>query len=123
MSRAALEGIVVVDFSRVLAGPYATMLLGDYGAEVIKIERPGVGDDTRAWGPPYDSEGVATYFNAINRNKRSVAVDLATPEGVARARDLVAAADFVVENLTTGSPLSMTQTLTIPAPQDKATPV
>jgi len=103
MSRAALEGIVVVDFSRVLAGPYATMLLGDYGAEVIKIERPGVGDDTRAWGPPYDSEGVATYFNAVNRNKRSVAVDLATPDGVARARDLVAAADIVVENFRPGT--------------------
>lgn len=103
MSVGALDGIVVVDFSRVLAGPYATMMLGDYGAEVIKVERPGVGDDTRAWGPPYDSEGVATYFNAINRNKRSVSVDLATPAGVAKARDLVAGADIVVENFRPGT--------------------
>lgn len=103
MTRGALEGIVVVDFSRVLAGPYATMMLGDYGAEVIKVERPGVGDDTRAWGPPYDTEGVATYFNAINRNKRSVSVDLATPAGAAKARELVASADIVVENFRPGT--------------------
>ena len=103
MSRGALDGVVVVDFSRVLAGPYATMMLGDYGADVIKVERPGVGDDTRAWGPPYDADGVATYFNAINRNKRSVSVDLATPEGVAQARDLVATADIVVENFRPGT--------------------
>lgn len=103
MSSGALDGIVVADFSRVLAGPYATMLLGDYGAEVIKVERPGLGDDTRAWGPPYDAQGVATYFNAINRNKRSVTVDLATPAGVARARELVAGADIVVENFRPGT--------------------
>lgn len=103
MSGGALDGIVVVDFSRVLAGPYATMMLGDYGAEVIKVERPGVGDDTRAWGPPYDSEGVATYFNAINRNKRSVSVDLSSPAGVATARELVAGADIVVENFRPGT--------------------
>ncbi|MCW1956957.1 MAG: CoA transferase [Mycobacterium sp.] len=103
MSPGALDGIVVVDFSRVLAGPYATMLLGDYGAEVIKVERPGVGDDTRAWGPPYDSAGVATYFNAINRNKRSVTLDLATSSGVAEARELVAGADVVVENFRPGT--------------------
>ena len=92
-ARSALEGVVVVDFSRVLAGPYATMMLGDFGAEVIKIERPGVGDDTREWGPPYDSAGVATYFNSVNRNKRSVVLDLTDPGDVARARDLVATAD------------------------------
>lgn len=103
MSRGALDGVVVVDFSRVLAGPYATMLLGDYGADVIKVERPGTGDDTRSWGPPYDAAGVATYFNAINRNKRSVTVDLATPAGVAKARDLVAGADIVVENFRPGT--------------------
>lgn len=103
MTAGALDGIVVVDFSRVLAGPYATMLLGDYGAEVIKVERPGVGDDTRAWGPPYDSEGAATYFNAINRNKRSVSVDLGSPAGVAEARELVAGADIVVENFRPGT--------------------
>ncbi len=103
MSPGALDGVVVVDFSRVLAGPYATMLLGDYGAEVIKVERPAVGDDTRAWGPPYDSQGVATYFNAMNRNKRSVTVDLSVPAGVARARELVAGADIVVENFRPGT--------------------
>ena len=84
----ALDGLVVVDFSRVLAGPYATMMLGDFGADVIKIERPQVGDDTREWGPPYDSEGVATYFNAVNRNKRSVVLDLTDPADQQRAREL-----------------------------------
>lgn len=103
MRPGALDGIVVVDFSRVLAGPYATMMLGDFGAEVIKVERPGVGDDTRAWGPPYDSDGVATYFNAINRNKRSIALDLAKPAGVERARELVGRADIVVENFRPGT--------------------
>jgi crotonobetainyl-CoA:carnitine CoA-transferase CaiB-like acyl-CoA transferase len=99
----ALDGFRVVDFSRVLAGPYATMMLGDFGAEIIKIERPGTGDDTRHWGPPHDSEGVATYFNAINRNKRSVVLDLTDPDDVARARDLVAEADVVVENFRPGT--------------------
>ncbi|MHC9293275.1 CaiB/BaiF CoA transferase family protein [Mycobacterium sp. LTG2003] len=103
MSAYALDGLVVVDFSRVLAGPYATMMLGDFGAEVIKIERPGVGDDTRQWGPPYDSAGVATYFNAVNRNKRSVVLDLTDPADVQRARDLVAGADIVVENFRPGT--------------------
>ncbi len=103
MSRGALDGIIVVDLSRVLAGPYATMMLGDYGAEVIKVERPGVGDDTRAWGPPYDAHGIATYFNAINRNKRSVTVDLATPAGAAKIRELVVGADVVVENFRPGT--------------------
>ena len=83
MTRGALDGVVVVDFSRVLAGPYATMMLGDFGADIIKIERPGTGDDTREWGPPYDSDGVATYFNAVNRNKRSVVLDLTDPGDVA----------------------------------------
>lgn len=103
MTPGALDGVVVVDFSRVLAGPYATMMLGDFGADVIKIERPGAGDDTRAWGPPYDSEGVATYFNAINRNKRSITLDLATAHGVERVRELVATADIVVENFRPGT--------------------
>lgn len=103
MTPGALDGVVVVDFSRVLAGPYATMLLGDFGADVIKVERPGVGDDTRAWGPPYDADGVATYFNAINRNKRSITLDLGTPAGVERARDLVRTADIVVENFRPGT--------------------
>lgn len=103
MNASALDGLVVVDFSRVLAGPYATMMLGDLGADVIKIERPGVGDDTREWGPPYDEEGVATYFNSVNRNKRSVVLDLTDPGDVARARSLVTTADVVVENFRPGT--------------------
>jgi crotonobetainyl-CoA:carnitine CoA-transferase CaiB-like acyl-CoA transferase len=97
----ALGGLLVVDFGRVLAGPYATMLLADLGAEVIKIERPGVGDDTRAWGPPW-ANGQATYFEGVNRNKQSVALDLTTVEGLAAARDLAARADVVVENFRPG---------------------
>ncbi len=103
MSTGALHGLTVVDFSRVLAGPYATMLLGDFGADVIKIERPRVGDDTREWGPPYDRDGVTTYFNAVNRNKRSLVLDLTDPGDAARARDLVAGADIVVENFRPGT--------------------
>ena len=77
----SLKGLVIADFTRVLAGPYATMLLADLGAEVIKVERPVVGDDTRSWGPPFDEQSRATYFEAINRNKHSVAIDFRTPEG------------------------------------------
>jgi crotonobetainyl-CoA:carnitine CoA-transferase CaiB-like acyl-CoA transferase len=99
----ALDGVVVADFSRVLAGPYATMLLGDLGAEVIKVERPGQGDDTRHWGPPYDDEGRATYFEAVNRNKRSVAIDLRSPAGAAAARDLALRADVLIENFVPGT--------------------
>ncbi|BBX71318.1 CaiB/BaiF CoA transferase family protein [Mycolicibacterium psychrotolerans] len=103
MTRGALDGVVVVDFSRVLAGPYATMMLGDFGADVVKVERPGSGDDTRQWGPPHDAAGVATYFNAVNRNKRSVALDLADPDDLRRARELVSGADIVVENFRAGT--------------------
>ena len=67
-----LTGIKIADFSRVLAGPYATMLLADLGAEVIKVERPGSGDDTRGWGPPFDSNGDSTYFLSVNRNKHGL---------------------------------------------------
>ncbi|MBY4213350.1 CoA transferase [Rhodococcus fascians] len=98
-----LDGIVVADFSRVLAGPYATMMLGDLGAEVVKIERPGVGDDTRSWGPPFDAEGNATYFNSVNRNKTSLALDLTSESGRARARELVTRSDIVVENFRSGT--------------------
>jgi crotonobetainyl-CoA:carnitine CoA-transferase CaiB-like acyl-CoA transferase len=98
----ALEDLTIVDFSRVLAGPLATMVLADLGATVIKVERPRVGDDTRAWGPPFDERGDATYFQAVNRNKASEAIDLTTPEGAARARALVASADVVVENFRPG---------------------
>ncbi|WP_032408144.1 CaiB/BaiF CoA transferase family protein [Rhodococcoides fascians] len=103
MSTGALDGIVVADFSRVLAGPYATMMLGDMGAEVVKVERPGHGDDTRAWGPPLDSEGRATYFNSVNRNKTSLVVDLASELGRSQARELIARADIVVENFRSGT--------------------
>jgi crotonobetainyl-CoA:carnitine CoA-transferase CaiB-like acyl-CoA transferase len=92
----------VLDFSRVLAGPFATMMLADLGAEVTKVERPGGGDETRAWGPPHDERGEATYFLAVNRNKGSIVLDLATDEGRAEARRLALAADVVVENFRPG---------------------
>ena len=94
----ALGDLRILDFSRVLAGPFATMLLADLGAEVIKIERPGIGDETRSWGPPNDEHGNATYFQAVNRNKRSVAVDLSSEAGREQARELAAGSDVVVEN-------------------------
>lgn len=99
----ALDGIVVADFSRVLAGPYATMLMADLGAEVIKIERPGAGDDTRAWGPPYGPDGQSTYFASVNRNKRSVQLDLRDPADLDRARELALRADVVIENFRPGT--------------------
>jgi crotonobetainyl-CoA:carnitine CoA-transferase CaiB-like acyl-CoA transferase len=99
---AALGGVRVLDFSRVLAGPLATMLLADLGSEVIKVERPGTGDETRGWGPPYDERGEATYFQSVNRNKQSVVLDLATPDGVSEARRLARDADVVVENFRPG---------------------
>ncbi len=103
MTEASLAGVLVADFSRVLAGPYATMLLADLGAEVVKVERPGAGDDTRAWGPPWAPSGEATYFLGVNRNKRSVALDLKAPEGLAAARRLAERADVVVENFPPGT--------------------
>jgi crotonobetainyl-CoA:carnitine CoA-transferase CaiB-like acyl-CoA transferase len=102
MSGGALDGVVVADFSRVLAGPYATMLLGDLGAEVVKVERPGAGDDTRHWGPPYAADGTATYFAGVNRNKRSLWLDLTSDEGLAEARALALRADVMVENFKPG---------------------
>ena len=93
-----LAGLVVADFSRVLAGPYATMLLGDLGATVIKVEAPH-GDDTRHWGPPWTADGDSTYFLSVNRNKRSVVLDLSHPEDHRRALRLVGRADVVVQNL------------------------
>jgi crotonobetainyl-CoA:carnitine CoA-transferase CaiB-like acyl-CoA transferase len=98
----ALDGLRIVDFSRVLAGPLATMVLADLGADIVKIERPGTGDDTRAWGPPHDAAGDATYFQAVNRNKASVVLDLADAAGVAQARELVSGAHVVVENFRPG---------------------
>ncbi len=94
----ALGDVRILDLSRVLAGPFATMMLADLGAEVLKVERPGVGDETRAWGPPRDAHGQATYFQSVNRNKSSVAIDLSTDAGRARARALAADSDVLVEN-------------------------
>src|SRR5687768_17409899 len=94
---APLKGRKVLDLSRVLAGPWATMILGDLGADVIKIERPGAGDDTRHWGPPF-AGGEAAYYLCANRNKRSLALDIASPQGQAILREIAAEADVVVEN-------------------------
>ncbi|MEV5647085.1 CoA transferase [Nocardia sp. NPDC052254] len=98
----ALSGIRIVDFSRVLAGPYATMLLSDFGADVTRLERPNVGDDTRGWGPPW-YEGESTYFLGLNRNKRSIAFDLTDEADRAMAHELIAQADVVVENFRPGT--------------------
>ncbi|BDR10512.1 CoA transferase [Comamonas thiooxydans] len=106
--REALTGIRVLDLSRILAGPSATQLLGDLGADVIKVERPGEGDDTRKWGPPYiaDSQGQPTpesaYYLAANRNKRSIAIDIASDEGQRLIHELLARADVLVENYKAG---------------------
>jgi len=100
-----LEGIKVLDLSRVLAGPWCTQLLADLGAEVIKVERPGSGDDTRHWGPPWRGEGnsrVAAYFLSCNRGKKSAAIDFAQEEGAALVRELANDADVVVENFKVG---------------------
>jgi crotonobetainyl-CoA:carnitine CoA-transferase CaiB-like acyl-CoA transferase len=100
-----LKGIKVLDLSRVLAGPWCTQLLADLGADVIKIERPGHGDDTRHWGPPWHGEGdhrVAAYFLSCNRGKKSVAIDFAQPEGAALVRKLAEQADVVIENFKVG---------------------
>ena len=100
--KGALQGIRILDLSRVLAGPWATQLLGDYGADVVKIERPGSGDDTRQWGPPWLGDESA-YFLSTNRNKRSVTIDLASSEGKAVLRELAAEADVLVENFRVGT--------------------
>lgn len=103
-----LAGIRVLDMSRILAGPSSTQLLGDYGADIIKIERPGIGDDTRKWGPPYvkDADGndsdESAYYLSANRNKRSVGVDISTSEGAALIKQLAAKADVLVENYKLG---------------------
>lgn len=116
----ALDGILVADFSRVLAGPLAAATLADLGAEVIKVERPGTGDDTRAWGPPFVADppygaeptpredsapgrGTAAYFDAANRSKRGLALDLADPDDAAAARELARRADVLIENFRPGS--------------------
>ncbi|KCB29875.1 CoA-transferase family III protein [Bordetella hinzii CA90 BAL1384] len=104
----ALQGIRVLDLSRILAGPSATQLLGDLGADVVKVEKPDEGDDTRKWGPPYikDKAGVETeesaYYLCANRNKRSIAIDIATAEGQTRIHELLGRADVLVENYKVG---------------------
>ncbi len=97
-----LAGLVVADFSRILAGPYATMLLADLGATVVKVEGPGLGDDTRTWVPPTAADGTATYYLSINRNKRSVVLDLTDGGDAELARRLAARADVLVENFKPG---------------------
>ncbi len=97
-----LDGILVADFSRVLAGPYATATLADLGARVIKVERPGAGDDTRAWGPPW-TDNSAAYFESANRNKESVTLDLGDPQDRELARELARRADVFIENFRPGA--------------------
>jgi crotonobetainyl-CoA:carnitine CoA-transferase CaiB-like acyl-CoA transferase len=103
----ALDGLRVLDLSRILAGPTATQLLGDFGADIIKVERPGLGDDTRAWGPPFveGKDGPtqeSAYYLCANRNKRSIALDIATPEGAQKVRELLATCDVLIENFKPG---------------------
>ncbi|MEQ1548762.1 MAG: CaiB/BaiF CoA-transferase family protein [Chakrabartia sp.] len=101
----ALSGIRVLDLSRVLAGPWATQMLGDLGAEIIKVEQPGKGDDTRSWGPPWHGDGdqaLSAYYLSTNRNKQSVTIDMAKPAGQQLIRDLAAQSDVLVENFKLG---------------------
>jgi len=100
-SNLPLQGIRILDLSRILAGPYCTMILGDLGAEIIKVERPGTGDDTRTWGPPF-SDGESAYFLCCNRNKKSIAIDLKNPSGVEIIKDFVKVSDVLTENFTPG---------------------
>ncbi len=102
MPKGPLAGIKVLDLSRVLAGPWASQIFADLGAEVVKIERPGAGDDTRTWGPPFADNGLSAYFCATNRGKRSVTVDMAAPEGLAIIRRMAQEADVVLENFKVG---------------------
>ena len=97
-----LGDLKVLDLSRVLAGPYATMVLADLGADVLKIEHPERGDDTRHWGPPF-AGGESAYFLSVNRNKRSIGVDLKTDEGLEKVKSLAANADVLIENWKRGA--------------------
>lgn len=101
-SKGPLAGLRVLDFSRILAGPYATMHLADLGADVIKVEAPGRGDETRHWGPPFGPDGSAAYYHAVNHNKRSIALDLADPEDARIARALAVEAAVIVDNFLPG---------------------
>jgi crotonobetainyl-CoA:carnitine CoA-transferase CaiB-like acyl-CoA transferase len=99
----ALDDLLVLDLSRVLAGPYGTMVLGDFGARVIKVEQPGQGDETRAWGPPFDADGQSAYFLSANRNKESITLNLRHPAGRQIVRELAACADVLIENFKVGT--------------------
>jgi crotonobetainyl-CoA:carnitine CoA-transferase CaiB-like acyl-CoA transferase len=101
-NKGALAGIRVLDLTRVLAGPYCTMFLGDLGAEVVKVEQPGVGDDTRGWGPPF-AGGESAYFLCVNRNKKSLTVDLKSADGIALIQKLAQQADVLIENFRPGA--------------------
>jgi crotonobetainyl-CoA:carnitine CoA-transferase CaiB-like acyl-CoA transferase len=103
MNQLYLSSIKVLDLTRVLAGPLCTMMLGDMGAQVLKIERPHTGDDTRGWGPPFDTDGQSAYYLSVNRNKWSVAADLDDPADQAFVRELAAEADVVVDNFLPGA--------------------
>src|SRR5678815_5236288 len=100
-NKGALAGIRVLDLTRVLAGPYCTMFLGDLGAEVVKVEQPGAGDDTRGWGPPF-AGGESAYFLCVNRNKKSITIDLKSAYGIALLRRLAVKADVLIENFRPG---------------------
>ncbi|HET7011112.1 MAG TPA: CoA transferase [Anaerolineales bacterium] len=101
--RPLLDGVLVVDLTRVLAGPYCTMMLGDLGADIIKVEEPSRGDDTRGWGPPFAPGGESAYFLSANRNKRSLTLNLKSPAGLDILRRLIAHGDVLVENFRTGT--------------------
>ncbi len=98
-----LQGVRVIDLTRILAGPYCTMMLGDLGAEVIKIEAPGRGDDTRHWGPPFTESGEAAYFMCANRNKRSLTLNLKSERGLEILKDMISQGDVLVENFKAGT--------------------
>ncbi len=116
-SPGSLDGLLVADFSRVLAGPFAAMTLGDLGADVIKVERPETGDDTRHWGPPWRDDGESTYYLGLNRNKRSVALDLGDEGDRALARELGLRADVLIESFRPGLFASWGSTATRCAPR------
>src|SRR5690349_2610359 len=103
MTTAPLSGIRILDLSRVLAGPLASMTLGDLGADVIKVERPNAGDDTRAWGPPFDDRGESAYYLSINRNKISIALDYSNAADLDLVRRLISDADAVLDNFRPGT--------------------
>jgi crotonobetainyl-CoA:carnitine CoA-transferase CaiB-like acyl-CoA transferase len=116
----ALDGVRVLDFTRVLAGPFCTMMLADLGADVIKVEDPRLGDETRQWGPPFAPNGDSAYYLSINRNKRAITLDLKTPEGQQIARRLAAQSDIVVENFKPGGMASYNLSYADLAPLNRA---